>query len=334
MPLYLYKRPNGIWHIRGTVQNERFDHSSKTRSRIEAEQIKAKWEADAFRKSVYGERAVGNFADAVTGYILAGGDGTFLDPLIVAFGSKKLSDVTQAGIDKLAAKRLVKPSTRVREIYTPLLAVLNFAFQQGLCDHPRIRKPEIKAPRTGYLTPEQAEAWIEALPPHLSRLVTFYLATGCRASEALGLEWKDVSTGLERVVFWDTKSGHARGVDLQPRARKALGERGKGPIFLNSRGEPWHSYDAINLMLRRKREKDGSLTPAHCHLFRHTWATWAYACTRDLTFVQQQGGWRSLTMVGRYTHVGSADLATAVLDRGWGFSGREIPSLRPRRRKT
>jgi integrase len=126
------------------------------------------------------------------------------------------------------------------------------------------------------------------------------------------------------VVFWRTKGDYPRGVDLPRRVRDALAERGEGAVFRNSRGEAWHGYDAINLMLRRHREARPDLSPAHCHLFRHTWATWAYACTRDLTFVAQSGGWRSLGLLGRYTHAASPDLARAVLSKGWEYSGREI----------
>ena len=337
MPLKLYPRPNGIWHIRGTVQGRRFDQSAKTRVRSEAEQIRAKWEREAFQEAVYGKRAVGSFLEAMEGYLKAGGDPRFLDPLLEAFGGRKLSDIGQREVDDLAAKRDVKPSTRVREIYTPLLAVLNFGAETGLCDRPNIRKPKVGQGRTEYLRPAEAEAWITALPPHLSRLVIFLLSTGCRITEALELEWKDVSPEGQRVTLWETKAGYARSFGLGRRARQALPERpesGKGVIFRNSRGEPWHGYDAINLMLRRQLSRNpGELTPAHCHLFRHTWATWAYACTRDLTFVMQQGGWRSLAMLGRYTHAASPDLATAVISQGWEFDGRELAGLKKKPRR-
>jgi integrase len=347
MPLKLYKRPSGIFHIRGVVQGRRVDESAKTRNRGEAEEVRAKLEADLFKRAIYGDDAVATFAEAAEGYMLAGGERAHLAPILVKIGNKKLADITQATVDALAAARpSAAPATLLRQIYTPISAVMMFASSDAggrLCRKIEFRKPVVRNARVDYLTPDQAEAWIVALPPHLSRLITFYLATGCRASEALGLEWKDVSLKLERVVFWDTKMNYPRGVDLQRRARRALEATGApksgaaraGRVFLNSRGEPWHSYDAINLMLKRHRGKPGNegLVPAHCHLFRHTWATWAYACTRDLTFLMAQGGWRSLTMVGRYTHAGSPDLARAVKARKWEFGGREIAALRPRRQK-
>ena len=46
MPLRLYPRPNGVYHIRGTVQGRRYDQSARTRVKAEAEAIRAKLEAD------------------------------------------------------------------------------------------------------------------------------------------------------------------------------------------------------------------------------------------------------------------------------------------------
>jgi integrase len=335
MPIKLYPRPNGIYHLRGTVQGQRVDQSARTRVRSEAEAIRVEIEAKLFKRAIYGERAVATFDDAVAAYIEADGSPDHLEPIMDRIGARKLADVNQGLIDRLAKE--MKPdasaATRVRQIYTPILAVMNQAAASGLCDPIRVKKPKVKGGRTEYLTPQEVEDWLDALPERLRRIVTFYVGTGCRATEGLSLIWKDVTLGERRAVFWDTKAGYARGVDLQPRVRAQLPERPKKAdvsVFLNKSGEPWHAYDAINLMLRRVRERrrkaieeKGSnlppLAPAHCHLFRHTWATWAYACTRDMTFLMAQGGWKSATMVMRYTHVGTPELAAEVEAKGWQF---------------
>jgi len=349
MPLYLYKRPNQKnWYIRGTVQDEQFDRSARTSVRSEAEQIRAKWEAESFKSQVYGKRSVGAFSQAVTAYLRAGGDESHVEALLDRFGDTPLNEVNQAALDKWATERkTAAPATLVRQIYAPVSAIINFAASDAggkLCDPVKFRKPKIRNARVDYLTPQQAADWLAALEgsAYLQTLVRFYLATGCRATEALSLEWKDVSPGGKRVVFWDTKADYPRGVDTYT-GLPARPEKAEGAVFLNSRGEPWHGYDAINLMLKRHRERRAkaivagstlpALAPVHCHLFRHTWATWAYACTRDLTFLMQQGGWRSLAMVGRYTHVGSRDLAQEILNHGWEFSGRQIAGLTPEGRK-
>lgn len=343
MPLKLYERPNGIWHIRGTVQGRRVDESARTRIRSEAEAIRARLEADLFQRAVYGDKAVATFAEAADAYMDAGGATEHLAPLLLRIGHRKLAELDQGAVDKLAREMRpsAAPATIVRQIYTPISAVMNFAAEQKLCDPVRYRKPKVRNARVDYLTPEDAEKLLGLLPDHLQRLVTFYLATGCRATEALDLEWRDVSPEGKRVVFWETKGGYARGVDLQRRAREKLPDRREGPVWLTSRGAPWHAYDAVNLTIARAIERYNKAHPetpfrrVHCHLFRHTWATWSYACTRDLTFVMQQGGWRSASMVVRYAHAASDDLARSVLGHGWEFFGKEVikPPRKPRKPK-
>lgn len=321
MSLKLYKRKSGVWYIRGTVQGRRYDESARTRDAAQAEEIRAKIEWEAHRAFVHGESAVITFAEAATDYMLAGGERLHLPPLLRKIGPRRLQDVTQRLVDDLAAERPdAAPASLIRQIYTPIAAVINHADPGRRVT---FRKPKIRTSKTDYLTPADAQRWLDILPPHLSRLMVFYLATGCRASEALALDWSDVSPEAERVVFWRTKGDYARGVDLITKARMALPVRSSGPVFRNQAGEPWHGYDAINLGLRKHGERAG-MAHVHCHLFRHTWATWAYAMTRDLTFVMQQGGWRSLALLGRYTHAASADLAGAAKDHGWEIPGRSI----------
>jgi integrase len=329
--LKLYLRPTGLWHIRGTVQGRRIDQSARTRIKAEAEAIRAQIEAETFKRAVYGDRAVATFAEAAADYMAAGGSSDHLTPLLHAIGSRRLSDLKQADVDRLARelKPTAKPATLIRQIYTPYSAVINYAATQGLCEPIRLRKPKVENNRVDYLTPAEAETLLAFLPPHLAQLVTFYLATGCRATEALDLEWRDVSPKGERVVFWETKGGYARGVPVQPRV--ILPERHDGFVWLTKAGNPWHGYDAINLALKRLCIKH-KFRPVHCHLFRHTWATWAYAVTKDMTLLMQQGGWKSATMVMRYAHAGSDDLAAEILKKGWRF-GRDLQTSRGRIRE-
>lgn len=330
MPLNLYKRPNGVWYIRGTVQRISYDQSARTRVKAEAEAIRAQVEADAFKRAVYGDRAVATFAEAAEGYMRSGGSSDHMTALLLKIGPRRLADINQTLVDRLAEemKPGAKASTRIRQIYTPISAVMNFAADQRLCDPMRLRKPKVESGRVDYLTPAEADALLAVLPTELRALVTFYLATGCRATEALDLEWRDVSPKGERVTFWVTKKGYPRGVNLQRRARAVLPERSDGLVF-----PQWADYDAVNKALTRITARHG-MRHVHCHLFRHTWATWAYACTRDLTFLMQQGGWKSAGMVTRYAHAASADFADAIMAADWEFDGREVVSLAKYRAKT
>lgn len=56
--------------------------------------------------------------------------------------------------------------------------------------------------------------------PYLRAYFRFVLHTGCRRSEALGLKWSDVGTGV--ITFRDTKGGGDHTVPLSARAAKLL----------------------------------------------------------------------------------------------------------------
>jgi integrase len=329
MSLKIYERPKGSGnlHIRGTVQGLWYEGSARTRKRSEAEAIRAKIEAELYQRAIFGAKAVATFAEAAAMFMKAGGGREHMTGAILELGTMRLADINQATLDDWAQRREgLKPATVVRQIYAPVSAVINYAHTQGLCDPIRFRKPKLDNARTVFLTPQEAEAWLEALPDYLARIMIFYLATGCRASEGLNLQWRDVSPANERVQLYETKGGYPRSFDLPQRARAALGPRGHDEAYVltNSHGEPWHGYDALNLMYKRTRERHPELRAISNHLLRHTWATWAYCCTRDLTYLQQAGGWRSLNLLGRYAHPASQGLAQDVLAYSWEFCGREI----------
>lgn len=323
MPLKIYPRPSGFYHIRGSVQGRRVDQSARTRVRSEAEALRASLEADLFRRSVYGDKSVATFEEAAEQFMLAGGSPDHLTAILSEIGPTRLADINQVFVDRLAQRMrpTQRPSTVLRQVYAPISAVMNHAARQGLCDPFLIRKPKVKTARIDYLTPAEVDSLLIILPPHLQDLVTFLVGTGCRITEALDLQWSDVSPQGQRAVFWETKGDYSRGVDLQKQVRQRLPERGNGAVWRNAAGEPWHAYDAVNLMLNRYTERYG-FRRVHCHLFRHTWATWAMAVTNDFHFLMANGGWRSVTMVMRYAHAASPDLADDVKAHGWEIRGR------------
>jgi integrase len=101
--------------------------------------------------------------------------------------------------------------------------ILNLAHQEWnwLQRVPRIRMlPEPKR-RIRFLTREEADRLIEALPEHLRPVVWYALATGCRMSEILHLEW-------ERVDF-------GRRVEQRCCARLTSGGKGSFEVVLHVR---------------------------------------------------------------------------------------------------
>lgn len=329
MPVTPYKRPNGFYYLRGTYLGVRVDESARTRSLEHAKILAAKAEKDIFDRYVKGPQSVATFAEAAVDYLSAGGEARYMTALIEHFALTKLAAIDQAALDAAAAKLYpnASGSTRRRQVHTPFIACWKQAVRAGKAEAREWSRPDAGKRRLVWLTPDEAERLLAALEPNTRALVTFYLGTGARASEALNLVWGDISPAAQRVQLWAdiTKNGADRWVDLGSRVRSALPQRGAAdePVFLNSRGEPWHAYDAVNLALKRGAKRAG-VRHVSCHALRHTFATWAYAVTRNLELLMQQGGWASPELAMRYMHGGTDDLADAVIAHGWELLGKTL----------
>ncbi|HJR83464.1 MAG TPA: site-specific integrase [Sphingomicrobium sp.] len=349
MPLKLVEGRHGspYWYVRGSVRGLRVDESTGCTRKEDAEAVRIRREAELLDRSIHGDSAARTLSQAIVSYLDAGGDGTHLDPILVHFGPKaKVGSIGQAEIDECAAKLLPKgsPATWNRKIYTPLSAVLHHAARKKWCAKPVIARPKgHDKERIRWITHEEAERLIAAGASHIKPLVIFLLSTGARLSEALYLEWSDLDLTRAHVVFRPTdargiKTDEARGVPLPPRAVAALANLEwdrKGFVFrrpagkIRKSGRVWLPYESRDGagggqiktawagMLKRAGVSD--FTPHDC---RHTWATWHYMANRDVGALMTLGGWKSPSMVFRYTHINAAHLAPsqALL---WGIDGEQ-----------
>lgn len=356
MPLKLTQRHGSpYWYIRGSVRGISVDESTGTGDRAAAEDVRILREAEILKRSIHGDSATRTFAEAALSYMQAGGEREHLAPLLKHFGKMKLAQIGQAEIDGAALK--LKPraaaSTRNRQIYTPMAAVLHHAARMKWCPKPVIARPEQPEGRVRWISHGEAERLIDAAPATgLRPLVVFLLCTGTRISEALSLDWRDVDLSRGHVSILNegsggagTKNGESRGIPLHPRAVAALanlphregkvfrthygwvnrkGEvRGIGPEYADRRGKGGGQVkNAWAKMI--KRAEIENFSPHDC---RHTWATWHYAANRDIAALMELGGWSDVESVMRYTHVNVGHLAPSIA-RIWGQDG-DRPAAAP-----
>ncbi len=247
-----------------------------------------------------------------------------MQPLIDRFGTTPLSRIDQAAIDRAA--RELKPAasnaTRNRQVYMPIGAVLHYAAKRGLCEYRKIERPRQPRGRMRWLRPDEAERPIDACAPHLRPLVIFLFGTGARLSEALYLDWAEVDLSSRRLRFTETKNGEARGVPINERVfveLANLGHRG-GAVFRRPDGRPYAQRAGVSGQIKTafkgacRRAGISDFTPHDC---RHTWASWFYAETRDIRALMELGGWKSMKMVERYTHLNPDHLAAAIDRLPW-----------------
>lgn len=269
------------------------------------------------------DAATATFAEGALSYLENGGSRRFLEPIIKHFGTTPLSKIDQDAIDRGARKLYpdAADSTRDRQFYTPVSAVLKHAAKRGWCSVILLDRPASPPGRVRWLHPEEADRLIAASGDHFRPLVTFLFLTGARIGEALWLDWREVDLARRHVVFVDTKNGESRGVPLHPRVVAELANlphrtgavfrRPDGLSYARHSGEPRGASDGIRKAFAGACRRAG-IKNFTAHDCRHTWATWHYAANRDLGALQRLGGWKTIAMVMRYAHVNVDELKHTI----------------------
>lgn len=180
-----------------------------------------------------------------------------------------------------------------------------------------VRAPKAKRALPSFLTPEQAEALVEApvkakapsvLALRDAALLEVLYGCGLRVSECVGLDTGDLDATELRVRRG--KGRKDRVVPLGRKAREAL------DLYLARRGELRPQDDAVFLNVRGarvtarsvRRFLDGhTLTSdvprTHPHALRHSYATHLLGSGADLRAIQELLGHASIQTTARYAHV-------------------------------
>jgi integrase len=296
------KSPN--FSIRGTYLGRYVDRSARTGKRSVAQQVLKSLERQ-IERGEFSERGEATFASAATGYMKAGGERTYMTPLLKHFGMTPARQIDQAAINAaaLALYPDASPATRNRQVYTPCSAVLRSA---GI--RIELKRPEGAQGRrmTNWLWPEQAfRLFVEAdkLNAEFGVLLRTLCYTGMRLSEALALTWDRVRLQEGFAYLLTSKNDEPRGIFLPPVVVAALGNldpSDSGRVF--SLRKSGHLYSLLRVAAIRA-EVDLPERSAF-HVFCHTWATWMRRYggldTKGLVATMR---WKDRKSADRYEHV-------------------------------
>ncbi len=180
-----------------------------------------------------------------------------------------------------------------------------------------IRDEEKKQERIRYNVWRSSRG-MEPLPElpedHLKTMVIISLNTGLRRNELFSLEWSDVDDGGITVRSSNAKSGKARHVPLNKRARQALedwsiGKDRNGLVFPSPKtgGRMGHCNSAWEAVLERADIED-----FRWHDMRHTFASNLVMAGVDLNTVRELLGHADLKMTLCYAHLAPQVKARAV----------------------
>lgn len=342
MPIKLIAPKQGrtpYWHARGKHLGCRVNRSTKARTAALARKVVRQWERQ-IERGVFAEPDAPTFASAALGYMQAGGDRRFVDPLLVHFRTTPLIAIDQAAIDQAAIAVLpnATPATRNRQVYSPVSAIM----KHGGADW-KIRRPKGSRGRqiAHWLRPPHAFAIVDEaykLDAEFGLLLDYLLYTGERLSAALHLTCDHVNLAEQSAFVPKTKNGDPRTVFLPDHLVVAMANHPRGLDRKAARVFRFHKNSALYYLLdaarqkasglpKPKRIKKGLRVPraerpsfrfdfVTFHTFCHTWATWMrrYGGLDALGLIET-GRWRHRQSVDRYTHgvVGEAARKAALL---------------------
>ncbi len=143
--------------------------------------------------------------------------------------------------------------------------------------------------------------------PHLTRLIQFYLWTGCRRTEATDLKWNDVDLPNGQVYLGqsDSKTKLRRGFPLTDRLIVLLQElredsQGNEHVFWRFSKDPRR----VSKRIRRIREKaEGLPDNLTLHTLRHTFASHLIMSGVDISTVASLLGHSSTQVTELYSHL-------------------------------
>lgn len=319
----LYKR-NKVYWIRFNYKGKRIQKSSGTPNKTAAKELHDKLRAELWRVEKLGEKPAYTWQDAVLRWLNESQHKRSLDSdkmhlrwLDMYLNNRRLHEIDSDLIESISAAREqegVSPAT-VNRTLEILRAILRKAQRQWnwLDKLPNIRLRSEPKRRVRWLTPNEAANLLDELPPHLTDMAAFTLATGLRMSNVTNLQWCDIN--LEKHHAWihpdEAKTKKAIAVPLNEAAMKVLHKRtGKHDTYVftynNSR------IRKCNTEAWRKALKRAGIENFRWHDLRHTWASWHVQNGTSLQELQLLGGWTSFEMVLRYAHLSSDHLKQAA----------------------
>lgn len=166
--------------------------------------------------------------------------------------------------------------------------------------------------RVRYLTEEEEFRLFQQLPARYHPIVRIGLLTGLRASNLLGLRWRDVDLEAKVYMVPLSKSGEALRLPMHSQVQEILKglPRNGADVFAETDGKPPRDFTHTFT----KAARSAGIQDLHFHDLRHTWASRMAMAGVDLLTIKELGGWKTIQMVQRYAHL-SPDHKRQAIER-------------------
>lgn len=312
----LYKRGNTWWLDLTTPGGKRVRRSTETSDKKRAKEYHDQVQAQMWRTEKLGEKPNRSWDEAALRFLKeAEGKASFDDYKrqiqfwTVHFRGQALESIRRERVADLVEGHANTPATRNRYVACLRAVLVKAAGPWEWTDKaPKLKTYREPHHRIRWLTKDEARTLLEALPAWLAQMARFSLATGLRQSNVVALEWSQID--IDRRVAWihpdQAKARRAIGVPLNADAMSVIrAQRGKHAVrvFLGPDMKPMEAFPSAARTAWEKACQASGITNFRYHDLRHCFASWHVQAGTPLYALKELGGWQTLEMVKRYSHL-------------------------------
>jgi integrase len=320
----LHKHPNSpYWYYSFTVQGKRIFCSSKTTNKTLANQIYQAHKVDCLRDEHRLQKANSARFTRLASEFLEWSrnnkrsykrDTILVSHLTKFFGNRKLEDIKSLDVEKYKQDRReqVSGSTVNREVAC-LKRMFNLAIEWQLADaNPVDRVKFFAEPKRSFQwwRQEDVKKFVQAADDRMRSICSIGVNTGLRIGELLELKWSDLDLENCLITVQKSKAGCYRKIKMNQVVTDTFNglDRNGAYVFSKADGRPYKRITrAFKSTCKRAR-----LEPATPHVMRHTFASHLTMLGVDPQTIMELGGWKSLDLVMRYSHLGPDHKQNAV----------------------
>lgn len=312
----IHKHPNSpYWHYKFTVNGKTISGSTKTKNKTFARQIYETTRTDYLRngnslqktENISLQDLVDEFMEwSKANKITWDRDIIFVGHLLKFFGNRDISDITGYDVEKFKAYRVKKvSSTTVNKEVACLRRMYNLAIQWGKAtENPTKGVKKFREPKKSFRwwTEDEIKKFLDAcLNERLKTVTIIGINTGMRVGEILNLKWNDIDFENSYITVQESKTGEYRKVRMNQIIIDALQRIAKNSeyVFSHSNG------DRVKKVIKgfKLTAERAGIAPSSPHVMRHTFASHLTMLGVDPHTIMELGGWKSLEMIMRYSHL-------------------------------
>lgn len=246
--------------------------------------------------------------------------------LIRIIGNRPLFNLRLKDFEAFKVKRINEVSrTTVNIEIRTIKAIFNLAFKFGYVEQNLTKGlTQLSIPEKEKLSFNDSDVsgLIKAIDkPVLKDIVVFTLHTGCRISEVLNLQVKDINLINNIIIIrnkpnFKTKTGKMRLLPIPEKLISLLNEKCQflkpdSYLFSNLYGERYNS-DYISQSFKKSIRKIRLPEKYHFHCLRHTYITKLIKNGVNINFVKELAGHSDIQTTMGYIHIEVEDLRKAI----------------------